>query len=81
MKRRNQNTKRFPWYDECNLILGSYDPKDFKLPFADLAGPHPSNEVMRKIAADQNIRPEIPTEWKLNEVRVESCCSQALFLF
>ncbi len=49
-------------------FLDLYTPKEFKLPFWDMAGPHPTNEEMKEIIVQKKIRPQMEPEWDLNKV-------------
>ncbi|XP_065058156.1 activin receptor type-2B-like [Rhopilema esculentum] len=46
-----------------NAEAGEYIPEDFSVPFLEIVGPHPSNDQMKKVVVDDNVRPSIPLEW------------------
>ena len=45
--------------------------EDFELPYyLDVTGPDPSFEEMKKIVCDGQRRPNIPSNWKKNQVSI-----------
>lgn len=53
---------------ESFVCPGFHEPDEFMLPFADAVGSHPSNDDMKRIIVDNNMRPSIPNQWSSNQV-------------